>query len=251
MLYRFMMAFGALLFTLEHPNLIAFSAIIYFFTQVITIEEKEVMIKTVSKGSIWLRELNSFVRKKGYSMKEGREVVSNVATSFFNGLEKEYLDELNSNEELQDKLNKFVVQYVLDKNKPVEEDEWEKWAFPLQDDEDMNPYHKEFIELLAPNFDWSKNYTRKAHRELSKTLKAKFRNSDGSLSDELGNDAVIYILQTLELNRGDIPEETIYNSTTYEFIKAYVAKNSNKEEFTQYLDELEEEEEETDSYEEE
>lgn len=242
MLSRLFLGGAIVLFTTEHPHLVAFAAIYYLFSQFIEEEEKVMLKDFVSKGIIWLTQINILSRSKGLKMKEGREIISNVTDSLFRNLEPEQLKEINNNEDFQDKLSLFAVQYFLNLNKPAVEDEWEKWAYPLNEDDSIDDYDKEFINLLAPNFNWSQNYTRKIHRELSKTMKSKFRNSDGSIKDELGNNAVLSVLQSLEMSRGDIPDVEIYTSEIGEFVMNYVIKNSTKPEFTRFLDELLQEE---------
>lgn len=225
MLLRFMIGSGVVLFTIEHPYFVAFGALIYFFNEIIKPEEKTMLRDFASKGTTWLSNLNAFSRLKGLSMREGREVVSAVTESIFTNLEPDYLREVANNEDLHDKLNSFVVNYVNAKNSPDEEDEWEKWAYPLQEHEDLDEYDVEFIKLTAPNFDWTIPYTRKEHRQLIKTMKAAFRNSDGSISDELGDRCVTLIKQTLEIDNMDIPEIILEDREASDYIVDYVVKH--------------------------
>lgn len=222
-----MIAGGATMFTIDHPYFVAFVALIYFFTQVINSEEKEMLIDFVNSGKIWLTELNAFSRLKGLTMREGRQVASAIVEPVFNNLEPEYLKELAINEDLQDKLNSFVVNYVNKQNSSLEEDEdeWEKWAYPLQEHEDLEAHDITFIKLTAPKFDWTVPYTRKEHRQLIKTMKSAFRNADGSIKDDLGNRAVLLIKQTLEMDNRDIPENIIQDFDALDYIFEYVEKH--------------------------
>lgn len=189
MLFRFLIGSGILLFTMEHPHFVALSAVLYLFSQAINEKETLMLKEFASKGSIWLTKLNAFSRSKGMTMEKGREVASDMLETFYNSLTKEQVDEFLSNDRVKDIVNKVIVDEL---NSEVDAQEtWE--AYPLGESDLLDEEEINFISAMAPQFDWDAPYTFKAHRQLFKTLKSKFRNSDGTITDEIGNKAVLEI----------------------------------------------------------
>lgn len=81
--------------------------------------------------------------------------------------------------------------------KVEEEAQTSSWqSFPLIES-NLDDDEKELIEWCCPSFDWYAPYTYKAHRQLFKALKARFRQPDGSLKHEVANEAVIILQQQL------------------------------------------------------
>lgn len=187
---RFLIALSTLIFTLEHPYFIALSSVLFLFNHFIKEEEKMNLKKWASKGTDWLRELNAFNKDRGITMKEGREQVSDLLTTFSN-LDKVQLEKFLVNDVLKDKVNSFIIQELI--KEEVNEVEWE--AYPLEENDLVEDDERKFISYLVPDFDWSKNYTAKDHRQLFKSMKAYFRNPDGSIKDETGSKVVLLLEQ--------------------------------------------------------
>lgn len=186
-MFRILSGLGVLIFAMEHPYFVALSAVIYMFNQVINEEERSMLNTVTAKGSDWLKELNRLSRKKGMTMKQGRDFVSSLIDPIFSKLNKEDLAKINEDEFIQDKVIKFVQECVK-----VNEEAEEEWvAFPLAEADLLDEYEINFIKWCSPDFDWSAPYTHKVHRQLFKTMKSKFRNIDGTLNNEVANNAVL------------------------------------------------------------
>jgi hypothetical protein len=191
---KYSMWLGLSVLIIDHPHLMAISFLIYSILNSLS-EEEETMLRDVyTKGIQWLQELHAMSRNKGLTMREGRELISNIVDPLFKNLNKEYLQELTSNELLQDKVSKFIIDSVNSSQVAEEPVEW--FNEPLSEYDDLNVVfseYKEFIEWCAPSFDWDAPYTNKAHRQLFKSMKAVFRNSDASIKNEIANKTVIQL----------------------------------------------------------
>jgi hypothetical protein len=191
---KYSMWLGLSVLTIDHPYLMAISFLIYSVLNSLS-EEEEIMLRDMyTKGTQWLQELHAMSRDKGLTMREGRELVTNIVDPLFKNLNKEYLKELTSNELLQDKVSKFIIDSV-NSSQVAEETTW--FEEPLGQDNELDEDYKEFIQWCVPSFDWNAPYTNKAHRQLFKSMKAVFRNFDGSIKNEIANRAVLEVEQSL------------------------------------------------------
>lgn len=191
-MYKILLGLAGVMFTFEHPLFVALSCLIYLFSQNITKEDKTMLKDFASNGQKFLKELNQTVKEKDFvSVKFGRELVGQTVDSLFNALSTEQLTKFKEDEILQDKVNRFIVDYL---ETPLEEvgQGWEE-DFSILENDAISSTEKEFISYHIPNWDFGVTYTPKLHRQLFKNLKAKFRNSDGSIKDELGNKAAIML----------------------------------------------------------
>lgn len=188
-MFKLLFAIGVLMFTFEHPLFVGLSCVIYLMSQQLNQEEIDMLKDYISKGSEWLKQLNSLSKTKGLTMKEGREVASDLITNTFNNLNTSQLKSFIKDDVLKDKLNRFVIDEINKEEAAVEE--WQ--AFPLADSDLLDEEEVNFITYLSPDFEWDSLYTHKEHRRLFKLIKSKFRNQDGTIKDEKGNNAAIEI----------------------------------------------------------
>lgn len=200
---RYLLALAGIIFTVEHPYLVAFASVIYVLNQIMTTEEKVMLRDSASNGTLWLSNLNTLSRNKGLKMKEGREIVSNVTETLFNNVPSEDLKRFFNDVDNQDKVNKFIIDELA--KKETAEIVWEE--YPLGENDLVGEEFKLFIERYAPDFDFTKDYTFKSHRQLFKTIKSKFRNTDGSINDQKANDLTLYLEALLYggITQTDIP----------------------------------------------
>lgn len=200
---RYLLALAGIIFTVEHPYLVAFASVIYVLNQVMTTEEKDMLKDSASKGTLWLTNLNILSRNKGLKMKEGREVVSDITETLFSNVPPKDLKTFFSDIDNQDKINKFIIDELAKKD--TAETTWEE--YPLEENDVVNEDFRLFIEKYAPNFDFKADYTFKLHRQLFKTIKSKFRNSDGSINDQKAADLAMYLEQFLygSITQTEIP----------------------------------------------
>ena len=66
---RYLLALTGIIFTVEHPYLVAFASVIYVLNQIMTAEEKDMLKNSASKGTLWLINLNILSRNKSFKMK--------------------------------------------------------------------------------------------------------------------------------------------------------------------------------------
>lgn len=230
MIYKLLFAYGSLLFTLEHPLFVALSCVFYLLNEHITEEDKTMLKDYVSKGTVWLKELNQTSVNAGVKMSEGREVAAQYMDSIFSHFNPEQIKTILSNTFIQDKVAKTINDELM-----VEDNIEDLWKFndPLNNEEvqEVDEEELEFINHFVPEFDPLAPYTYKAHRQLFKKLKAALRNSDGSIKDELANTLVIYLegrLFSHSVNDSsyipEIPEDDVWDyleNKTYKTVKLY------------------------------
>ena len=200
-MFRLLFCGGVLLFTVEHPLFVALSTVFYLFSHVIKEEETQMLKDFAASGKNWIVKLNSFSRQNGMTMKEGREKVSDLAETFFH-LSNEQLSSFLTNDVLKDRVNRFVVEEL-----EVEKNPQDNWvSFILVEDDMIDEDYFSFINYFVPDFNLEEEYTPKRHRQLFKQLKSQFRNPDGSIKDELGNEAALFIEHNLNAACRDLEE---------------------------------------------
>ena len=196
MLIKLLIAIGMLIFTMDHPHLIAFGSVLYLFNEVLEEEEKtymknllQVFASKVSNQLDWVKSLKNETKEVGLDKEEGRTLASQYIASIYTHFTTEELKKIAEDATIQDQVIKSIRTQLDYEDEDLSE--WEPGPLTELVNEDfISSHEKEFIEWCAPDFDWTQKYTYSNHRQLFKKMKSLFRNPDGSLNNSLANDAV-------------------------------------------------------------